>query len=58
MDRYVIKNENEQTTNTPFSFSFPRILPNGTLALPNNEMFKVNLLYDGFNTAAYASGRS
>jgi hypothetical protein len=48
------QNENEQTTNTPFSSSFPRIFPNGTLAFPNNEMFNVNLLNDGFNAATCA----
>jgi len=34
---------------TPFSFSFPSILPNGTLPRPNNELLNANLLEEGFS---------
>jgi hypothetical protein len=43
------KSMNGSNKNTPFSFSFPSTLHNGTLPRPNNELLNINLLKEGFS---------
>jgi hypothetical protein len=47
---------NGSNENTPFFFSFPSTLPNGTLARPNNEILNTNLLDDGFSAVICPRG--